>query len=155
MKIGTLARRAGTNVETVRYYERIGLVAAPARTDGNYRDYSDADVTRLAFIRHARGLGFELVDVRALLGLADQPQRDCREVDEITSAHLQTVEAKISQLESLRGELKRMLSQCAGGHVADCRIMEALSDHHRCSADDHQPPDQQQTPSKVPNSTAA
>jgi Cu(I)-responsive transcriptional regulator len=139
MKIGTLARRAGTNVETVRYYERIGLIAPPARTDGNYRDYSDADVTRLAFIRHARGLGFELADVRALLGLADQPQRDCLEVDEITSAHVRSVEAKIAQLESLRGELKRMLSQCAGGDVADCRIMEALSDHEHCAGESHQP----------------
>lgn len=139
MKIGMLARRAGTNVETVRYYERIGLLAEPSRTHGNYRDYSDVDVTRLAFIRHARGLGFELANVRALLSLADQPQRDCREVAEITSSHLRTVEAKIAQLESLRGELKRMLGQCAGGHVADCRILEAMSDLEHRVGGSHQP----------------
>ena len=134
MKIGTLARQAGTNVETVRYYERIGLLPKPDRTDGNYRDYSEVDLTRLAFIRHARGLGFELVVVRALIDLADQPQRDCAEVDQITSTHLHAVDAKIAQLQSLQAELRRMLSQCAGGHVADCRILEALSDHRVCSA---------------------
>jgi Cu(I)-responsive transcriptional regulator len=134
VKIGTLAQQAGTNVETVRYYERIGLLPPPDRTDGNYRDYSAADATRLSFIRHARGLGFELADVRALVELADQPQLDCAEVDQITSTHLQAVEVKIEQLQSLRAELQRMLSQCAGGHIADCRILEALSDHSVCSA---------------------
>jgi Cu(I)-responsive transcriptional regulator len=130
MNIGKLAQRAGTNAETVRYYERIGLLAEPARTTGNYRDYSEQDVRRLAFIRQARGLGFEIADVRMLLKLADEPQRDCAEVDEIASAHLSTVETKLGQLHNLRDELRRLLAQCARGSVADCRIIDALSAHH-------------------------
>lgn len=133
MKIGELARQAGANVETIRYYERIGLLPKPGRTDGNYRDYAPDHVRRLAFIRHARGLGFELADVRALLDLADEPGRDCLEADRITTAHLASVETKLTQLQRLRAELRRMLDQCAGGHISDCRIIEALSDHEHCS----------------------
>lgn len=135
MKIGELAKAAGSNSETVRYYERIGLLPRPGRTDGNYRDYSQDDVDRLAFIRHARGLGFELADIRSLIGLAEHPERDCAEADAIASRHLDAVEAKMTQLERLRGELARMISQCRGGQVASCRIIEALGDHELCGAD--------------------
>lgn len=135
MKIGELAARAGTKVETIRYYERISLLPVPGRTDGNYRDYSEDQARRLEFIRHARGLGFDLADIRVLLDLSDQPERDCSEADRITSGHLRAVEAKIAQLEALRSELKRMLEQCRGGQVADCRIIESLSDHAPCSSD--------------------
>jgi len=134
MKIGELAARAGSNPETIRYYERIGMLPEPARTDGNYRDYGPDHVGRLSFIRHARALGFELPDIRALLDLADQPDQDCGEVDRITSGHLHAVEAKIARLEALRSELRRMLHQCRGGAVADCRIIDSLSDHERCDA---------------------
>lgn len=132
MKIGELAARAGSSPETIRYYERIGMLPAPARTGGNYRDYGPDHVARLAFIRHARALGFELSDVRALLDLADQPDQDCAAVDGITTRHLEVVEAKIAQLEALRSELMRMLDQCRGGQVAGCRIIESLSDHAGC-----------------------
>lgn len=135
MKIGELAARAGSNPETIRYYERIGMLPAPARTDGNYRRYGSEDVARLAFIRHARALGFELADVRTLLGLADKPDQDCAAVDRITLGHLQMVEAKIAQLEALKRELLRMLDQCRGGQVADCRILGVLSDHGGCDAE--------------------
>jgi len=101
MKIGELARAAGTSSETIRYYERIGLVRPPVRTGSNYRDYSADDVERLAFIRHARELGFELSDIRSLIELAEQPDRDCAEVDAIASRHLAAVEAKIGQLEQI------------------------------------------------------
>lgn len=134
MKIGELAARAGSNPETVRYYERIGMLPAPARTDGNYRDYGPEHVDRLSFIRHARALGFELADIRALLDLADDPDQDCSAVDRITIGHLEVVEAKIAQLEALRSELMRMLDQCRGGQVAGCRIIESLSDHAGCCA---------------------
>jgi len=132
MKIGELAARAGSNPETIRYYERIGMLPAPARTSGNYRDYGPAHADRLSFIRHARALGYELPDIRALLDFADQPEQDCGAVDRITTGHLRAVEAKIAQLEALRTELQRMLSQCRGGQVADCRIIESLSDHAGC-----------------------
>lgn len=138
MKIGELAERAGAKAETVRFYERIGLLPPPPRTSGNYRDYDDEHVGRLSFIRHARSLGFELEDVRALLALSDEPQTDCAEADRIASRHLAAVEAKIDQLQRLRSELSSMVSQCRGGEVGQCRIIEALSDHEDCGPD-HQP----------------
>ena len=132
MKIGELAERAGAKPETVRYYEREGLLPVPPRTSGNYRDYGSGHLARLAFIRHARGLGFELSDVRALLTLADFPDQDCAEVDAIASRHLASVELKIVQLKSLKAELQRMVRQCQGGHVAECKIIDALSNHEGC-----------------------
>src|SRR5690606_21133525 len=106
----------------------------PARTEGNYRHYDSDDVARLSFIRHGRALGFELADIKALLHLAEQPHEDCAAVDRITLGHLQVVEAKIAQLQALKSELLRMLDQCRGGQVADCRILEALSDHSGCNS---------------------
>jgi Cu(I)-responsive transcriptional regulator len=128
MKIGELSRIAGTNVETIRYYERIGLLPKPGRTDGNYRSYAPTDVDRLKFVRHARGLGFDIADIRSLLDLSAHPERDCCEVDQIATSHLQSVEGKIRQLEQLRQELDRMLRQCRGGQVADCHILQSLAD---------------------------
>src|SRR5690606_24323661 len=94
LRIGEIAKATGANVETVRYYERIGLLQPAERTSGNYRTYTPADVARLNFIRHARGLGFSIPDIRSLLNLADQPERDCSDVDRIATGHLQVVEAK-------------------------------------------------------------
>ena len=135
MKIGELARKAGSNSETVRYYERIGLLPRPGRTDANYRDYCTSDVERLTFIRHARGLGFELADIRSLIDLAEHPERDCGEADAIASRHLEAVETKIARLERLRSELARMISQCRGGSVSSCRIIEGLADHDLCATE--------------------
>lgn len=132
MKIGELAKATGSNSETIRYYEKIGLLPRPGRTRSNYRDYGLEDAERLAFIRHARGLGFELADMRSLIDLAEQPDRDCGEADAIASRHLANVERKIAQLEKLRAELARMVKACRGGQVAGCRIIEALSDHRNC-----------------------
>ena len=135
MKIGQLARATGTSSETIRYYEQIGLMRRPERTESNYRDYAPADADRLAFIRHARGLGFELADIRSLLDLADQPDRDCGEADLIASGHLEAVEHKITQLEKLRVELGRMISQCRGSNAATCHILHVLSDHDLCATE--------------------
>lgn len=129
MKIGELARLASSNAETIRYYESIGLLPKPPRTSGNYRDYGHAHAERLAFIRQARGLGFELEAVRALLRLADDPGRDCGEADRIASGHLAAVDEKIHGLRALRTELQRIIEQCRGGQVAKCKIIEALSNH--------------------------
>ncbi len=139
LRIGDLARATGTTVETIRYYERIGLLAKPARTDGNYRAYSDRDLKRLNFIRHARGLGFDVPEVRSLLDLSDQPERDCGEADRIATGHLVAVNAKIEQLELLRAELSRMVGDCRGGRAADCRVLEILGDHSRCTAEHPSP----------------
>ena len=132
MKIGELARVTGTNAETIRYYERIELLLKPDRTEGNYRDYAPHHVERLNFVRHARGLGFDIADIRSLLDLAEHPDRDCAEADRIATGHLTAVDAKIGRLEQLRSELTRMIQQCRGGQISDCRIMEALGDHDRC-----------------------
>ena len=127
LSIGALARLTGTKVETIRYYERIGLLAAPSRTAGNYRAYGPRQLDRLSFIRRSRDLGFSLDQVRALLDLADQRDRPCEAVDAIARQHLAEVDRKIADLGALRRELDRMIGQPHGGTVAECRIIEALS----------------------------
>ncbi len=127
MKIGDLARATGTKVETVRFYERSGLLPIPARTSGNYRAYDSAHLKRLSFIRRARDLGFTLDQVRELLMLADDRAQSCAAVDEIAGAHLAAIDRKIADLTALRGELDRMLGSCRKGTVAECRILEMLT----------------------------
>jgi Cu(I)-responsive transcriptional regulator len=130
--IGKLAATTGTNVETVRYYERVGMIAPPARTDGNYRSYRSEDVERLRFIRRTRDLGFSLNEVRALLDLAAQRDRDCGTVDEIATRHLAEIDRKIADLTALRRELADVISSCAGGIVSECRILQAFSPTGGC-----------------------
>lgn len=134
MKIGELSRATGTNIETIRYYERIGLLPAPDRTAANYRSYSDTHRARLQFVRHSRDLGFTIEEVRSLLDLSDDPTRECGAADRIATAHLEQVEEKIAQLTSLRNELTRIVGRCRGGIAADCRVIEALSDHSHCES---------------------
>lgn len=135
MKIGELATATNTTVETIRYYERIGLLPPPARTAANYRHYTETHRRRLSFIRHARGLGFDVAEIRSLLALADAPERDCSEADHIASEHLRTVEEKIARLCALRDELARVVGVCRGGQVAACRVLEALGDHSLCTSE--------------------
>lgn len=127
LSIGDLARATGTKVETVRYYERTGLLPAPPRTGGNYRAYGQQHLGRLSFIRRARDLGFSLEQVKALLDLADQRDRSCVAVDVIAREHLAEVERKLADLSALQRELTALLGQCHHGTVADCRIIEALA----------------------------
>ena len=127
LSIGDLARATGTKVETVRYYERIGLLPKPSRTAGNYRDYGDSEMARLSFVRRARGLGFSIDQVRALLGMSDDRSGDCAEVDFIANEHLREVDQKIADLTLLRNELEAVIQSCGGGTVAQCRIIEALA----------------------------
>ena len=126
LSIGELGRWTETKVETVRYYERIGLLIAPARTEGNYRAYGEAELNRLSFIRRARDLGFSIEQVRDLLALSDRRDQSCAEVDELAGAHLAEVERKIADLEALRRELSALLSQCRKGTISTCLIIEAL-----------------------------
>lgn len=126
MKIGELSKATGTKVETVRYYERIGLLPAPPRTGGNYRSYGAAELGLLSFIRRARDLGFSLDQVQALLSLSDDRTRDCATVDALARDHLAEVERKIADLKALRWELAAIIASCEGGTVADCQIIEAL-----------------------------
>ena len=128
LTIGDLARATGAKVVTIRYYERIGLLPVPARKgSGAYRSYGGADLGRLSFIRRARDLGFTLDQIRILLELAEQRDRDCADVDALARAHLAEVERKIADLSALRHELRDVIESCSRGTVADCRIIEALS----------------------------
>ncbi len=126
LTIGDLGKATGTKVETVRYYEKIGLLPKPPRTGGNYRDYGEAELGRLSFIRRARDLGFSLDQVRALLKLSDDEGHDCAGIDRIAHAHLLEVDRKLADLTALRRELKAVIDSCQGGIIADCRIVEAL-----------------------------
>jgi Cu(I)-responsive transcriptional regulator len=125
--IGQLARLAATKVETIRYYERIGLLEAPQRTAANYRTYGSADVARLSFIHRARELGFSLDQVRSLLRMSDERDRSCADVDRIARARLAEVEGKIADLQALHGVLQDLIGQCRQGTVAECRIIDALA----------------------------
>jgi DNA-binding transcriptional MerR regulator len=127
LTIGDLSKATGTKVETIRYYERIGLLAVPDRTSGNYRAYGAKDLGRLSFIRRARELGFGLEQVRELLGLSDQKQRSCEAVDVIARDHLADVDRKLADLKALRRELDSIIRQCGCGTIAECRIIEALA----------------------------
>ncbi len=138
--IGRLARATGCKVQTVRYYEQIGMMPEPLRTAGNQRRYGPGHVARLAFIRHGRELGFPLESLRRLLSLADDPNQSCATADRIARSQLEDVESRIARLQSLKLELQRMLEQCAGGHVGDCRVIEVLADHGQCLHGDHLAP---------------
>jgi len=125
--IGQMAKATATNIETIRYYERIGLLPAPARTSGNYRAYGSDHLARLSFVRRSRDLGFSIETVRDLLGLADEKDRDCGAVDVIAREHLAEVERKIADLTALGRELRDLIGRCGHGTIAECRIIEALS----------------------------
>mgnify|MGYP001028186945 CR=1 FL=1 len=126
--IGDLAVATGTKAETIRWYERVGLLPAPARQGrGNYRTYGKEHLDRLSFLRRARDLGFNLEQVRALLDLADQKDQDCAAVSVIARAHLDAIERKLADLTVLREELRRVVGQCQHGRIDECRIIEALA----------------------------
>ena len=135
LPIGELSRRTGTKVQTIRYYEQIGLMHEAGRTAGGQRRYAPADLDRLAFIRHARQLGFPLDAIRELLSLSDEPSRSCSEVDSVARRQLHQVEQRIARLQALRKELKRMVFECDGDSVAECRVLEVLRDHSECLTD--------------------
>lgn len=127
LRIGDLARATDTRVETIRWYERQGLIPPPDRTSGNYRAYDEAALVRLSFIRRARDLGFSLDQVRALLQLASDEAGDCAEVDVLAQQHLDEIDRKIADLTALRGELSGLLTSCKGGTIGKCRIIDTLA----------------------------
>ncbi|EBA14617.1 transcriptional regulator, MerR family protein [Roseobacter sp. SK209-2-6] len=132
LTIGSLAKRTGTKVQTIRYYETIGLMPEPERSAGGQRRYGQAGLDRLAFVRHARQLGFSLEAIRDLLNLADNPAQSCSEADSIARQQLKQVEDRIARLNALKVELERMICECGQNSVADCRVLEVLRDHTEC-----------------------
>ena len=124
--IGTLSRLTSCNIETIRYYERIGLLPAPPRTEGGHRMYGDAHTRRLTFVRRSRELGFTIEEVRELLSLVDGKCYTCDEVQALTLDHLADVKKKLADLRRLERVLKNMAAQCSGGKVPKCPIIDAL-----------------------------
>jgi MerR family transcriptional regulator, mercuric resistance operon regulatory protein len=126
LKIGALSKQADCNIETIRYYERIGLLPLPPRTHGGYRLYGLEHLKRLNFIRRARELGFTLHEVRALLKLADDRSQSCGEVRTLATAHLDDVRAKIADLRAMERVLKELIARCETGTLPECPLIEAL-----------------------------
>ena len=126
MQRGELARRTACNLETVRYYEKIGLLPEPPRTASGYRAYGNEHERRLRFILRARELGFSLDEIRTLLHLVDERQRPCSEVRVVAATHLADVQAKIADLKRMERVLKDMVSQCAKGTLPECPLIETL-----------------------------
>ncbi len=123
---GALAREAGVNIETIRYYEKLRLMPEPYRTGNGYRVYDEADLKRLSFIRRCRELGFSLDEVRGLLGLVDGGDYTCAEVRDLSIVRLGDVRQKIRDLRKMERTLKEMVSQCDGGLVPECPIVDRL-----------------------------
>lgn len=122
-----LARRTGCNLETIRYYETIGMMPEPPRTASGYRVYDERHVSRLRFILRARELGFTIEEIRGLLGLVDGGNQTCAEVKERTERHLAGVRAKITDLKRIENVLATTAAQCSGEEVPECAILDVLT----------------------------
>lgn len=124
--IGALSEQTGCNIETIRYYEKIGLLPPPPRSSGGRRLYNHDHLKRLTFIRRSRQLGFHLDEIRELLDLVDGGSYTCEEVRQLTLTHANEVERKIADLQKMKNVLHEITSKCSGGKVPDCPIIDAL-----------------------------
>lgn len=128
MRIGELSRQTACQVETIRYYERVGILPEPQRAQNNYRHYGESHRRRLRFVRRCRDLGFSLEEVRALLAMIDGGAQSCAEVEALGREHLGAVCAKIADLEQMASRLSELVSRCHGGDTPDCSFLEELFD---------------------------
>jgi Cd(II)/Pb(II)-responsive transcriptional regulator len=136
MKIGDLSRATGCTVETIRYYERVGLLPPPARSAGNYRHYAEAALDRLAFIRRCRSLDMSLDEIVTLVRAAERPGDDCGGVDALLETHLDHVAVRIRDLRTLQRQLQTLRAACTGdGSVANCGILKGLTQAATASPD--------------------
>lgn len=126
MKRGELARISGCNAETIRYYEKIGLIPEPVRAPNGYRQYSDTHKSRLHFVQQGRELGFTIEDLKSLLSLVDRNAVSCGEVENLASEHLESVRKKIEQLKRMEETLQETISSCSGDDVPDCPLIDSL-----------------------------
>ena len=129
--IGQLSKRTGVKIPTIRYYEQMGLIDAPERSEGNQRRYTADGLSRLSFIRHSRDLGFSIEDIKGLLELSQHPEKPCHDAHGIAVQHLKNVQDRIAKLRRLERELKRV-SKCDADSVAECSVIETLADHNLC-----------------------
>ena len=128
MKIGDIAAATDTPIDTIRYYEREGLLPTAARTESNYRLYTESHAQRLLFIRHCRSLDMTLDEIRVLLRFKDSPNENCGEVNALLDAHIGHVVQRVRELRALEQELKRLRAQCVEAQdAAHCGILEDLS----------------------------
>ncbi len=130
--IGELSKRCQVKVPTIRYYEEIELLDTPGRTAGGQRRYPQSAIERLSMIAHARDLGFSIEAIREFIRMSNHPTAPCDDLDMITEKHLSDVKMRIKKLQALETELTAMLKSCDHGQVADCRILQVLSDHDQC-----------------------
>lgn len=126
MKISEASQASGCHLETIRYYERIGLMPAPTRTGSGYRSYSEQDVERLRFITRGRDLGFSLDEIRSLMRLDQDGDLACEDVTRLAQQHLIDVQERIRDLQRVARELERTIRSCGGGVRAQCAILDAL-----------------------------
>ena len=126
LTIGRLSKEAGVNIETIRYYEKIGIMPEPRRSTGGNRLYEEEHIKSLAFIRRSRDLGFSLDEIRELLKLVDENTYTCAEVATLSQKHLDDIRAKIKDLRKIERHMKDMLSQCSREKVPNCAIIDAL-----------------------------
>ncbi len=137
MRIGELAKRTGTEVETVRYYEKSGLLAEPTRNAAGYRDYKEAHQERLQFIRHCRSLQMSLADIRVLLDLKSNPTAGCQDVNALVDHHIERIRTQMEALRTLEAQLTTLRQQCGEAHsVQECAILQNLSEsseNHDCA----------------------
>ncbi len=140
MRIGELAAAAQTQSETIRYYEREGLLPKAARTEANYRAYDESHIQRLAFIRHCRSLDMTLGEIRTLLHFKDAPRENCAEVNGLLDEHIGHVATRIRELKALEKQLKALREQCFSDHLAaDCGILSGLEKAARSSRNSKRP----------------
>ena len=121
-----LARATGCNLETIRYYETVGIMPDPPRTPKGYRSYDDTHVRRLKFVMRSRDLGFSLEEIRGLLGLVDDRTQTCAQVQTVAEAHLEDVKAKIADLERIERVLSETIARCTGDAAPECAVIDAL-----------------------------
>jgi len=133
--IGQLSDRSGIKVPTLRYYEDIGLIEPPHRSEGNQRRYEPATLERVNFIRHGRDLGFSIDAIRELIKLSKSPEMPCTDAHHIANAHLLEIQQKIARLSNLQLELDRIAALGDKGRIGDCKILEALNDHKYCKTE--------------------
>ena len=143
MKIGELAKKTNCDIETIRYYEKAGLLEEPVRRDNGYREYSSQHMERLQFIRHCRSLQMGLPEIRTLLHLRTNPSSGCDKVDALLEGHITRVREQITQLKTLESQLVNLLDQCQGPHsVRECGILQNLdgpADQHECACHEVKP----------------
>lgn len=132
LSIGELSRKTGVKSPTIRYYEQVGMIEAAERSSGNQRRYTNTELERLTFIKHARDLGFSIESIRELLDLSAHPERPCENADHIAKQNLISVRERIAKLQKLETELERIAKGCHANNIENCYVIEALSNHTLC-----------------------